>query len=110
MEAASRFLARLTPADRVGLIAFPGPGPSIDFTSNHAVVQSALPGLTGLTDTFPTLNRIGTSEAMAIVQGDRTALNVVVQRECSNAPSTEERDLCMRQIVTDANGIYGNVS
>ncbi len=28
MEAASRFLSRLTPADRVGLIAFPGPGRS----------------------------------------------------------------------------------
>ena len=61
MEAASRFLARLTPADRVGLIAFPGAGPIIDFTSNHAVVQSALPGLTGLTDTFPTSYRIATA-------------------------------------------------
>ena len=45
-EAASRFLAKLTPADRVGLIAFPGAGPNIDFTSNHAIVQKALPGLT----------------------------------------------------------------
>ena len=110
MEAASRFLARLTPADRVGLIAFPGSGPSIDFTSNHAVVQSALPGLTGLTDTFPSSYRIGTSEAMAIVQGDRTALNVVVQRECASAISPEERDLCMRQVMTDANGIYSGVT
>jgi VWFA-related protein len=110
MEGASRFLSRLSPADRVGLIAFPGAGPSIDFTSNHAVVQSALPGLTGLADTFPTSYRIGTSEAMAIVQGDRTALNVVVQRECASAPSTEERDICTRQVVTDANGIYSGVS
>ena len=110
MEAASRFLARLTPADRVGLIAFPGSGPSIDFTSNHAVVQSALPGLTGLTDTFPSSYRISTSEALAIVQGDRTALNVVVQRECASAISPEERDLCMRQVTTDANGIYSGVT
>jgi hypothetical protein len=87
MEAASRFLSRLSPADRVGLIAFPGAGPSIDFTSNHAVVQSALPGLTGLTDTFPTSYRIGTSEAMAIVQGDRTALNVVVQASVQTRPA-----------------------
>ena len=110
MEAAGRFLSRLTPADRVGLIAFPGPGPTIDFTANHAIVQSALPGLTGLTDTFPSSYRIGTSEAMAIAQGDRTMLNVVIQRECANAPSAEERDLCMRQILAEANGIHSNVN
>jgi len=110
MEAASRFLARLTPADRVGLIAFPGAGPTIDFTSNHAVIQSALAGLTGLTDTFPTSYRIATTEAMAIGQGDRTALNVVVQRECATASSAEERDLCLRQVVTDANAIFSNVN
>ena len=110
MEAASRFLARLTPADRVGLIAFPGAGPIIDFTSNHAVVQSALTGLTGLTDTFPTSYRIATAEALAIVQGDRTALNIVVQRECATASSAEERDLCLRQVVTDSNGIFSNVN
>lgn len=110
MEAASRFLARLTPADRVGLIAFPGPGPTIDFTANHAIVQSALPGLTGLTDTFPSSYRIGISEAMAIAQGDRTMLNTVTQRECASAPSTEERDLCMRQVLAEANGIYSGVN
>ena len=110
MEAASRFLARLTPADRVGLIAFPGSGPTIDFTANHAIVQSALPGLTGLTDTFPSSYRIGISEAMAIVQGDRTMLNTVTQRECATAPSTEERDLCMRQVLAEANGIYSSVN
>jgi VWFA-related protein len=109
-EAASRFLAKLTPADRVGLIAFPGAGPNIDFTSNHEIVQKALPGLTGLADSFPTTYRIGISEAMAIAQGDRTVLNVVIQRECASLPSPEERDLCLRQVVTDANGIYSGVS
>ena len=109
-EAASRFLAKLTPADRVGLVAFPGAGPNIDFTSNHAIVQKALPGLTGLAESFPTSYRIGISEAMAIAQGDRTALNVVIQRECASLPSPEERDLCLRQVVTDANGIYSGVT
>ena len=110
MESASRFLARLTPADRVGLIAFPGAGPVIDFTSNHAVVQSALTGLTGQADTFPSSYRIGISEAMAIVLGDRTTLNTVTQRECVNPRSTEEIDLCMRQVLSEANGIYSSVS
>jgi len=109
MEAASRFLSRLTPADRVGLIAFPGPGPNIDFTSNHEVIQKALPGLSGLTDTLPTTYRIGVSEAMAIVQGDRTALNVVTLRECASAPSAEERDLCLRTVMSESQGIYSTV-
>jgi len=109
MEAASRFLSRLTPADRVGLIAFPGPGPNIDFTSNHEVIQKALPGLSGLTDTLPTTYRIGVSEAIAIVQGDRTALNVVTLRECASAPSAEERDLCLRTVMSESQGIYSTV-
>ena len=110
MDAASRFLARLTPADRVGLVAFPGDGPTIDFTSNHAVVQSALPGLSGLTDTFPSSYRIGISEALAIAQGDRTALNTVTLRECGNLPSAEERDICLKTIVTDSSGIFSSVN
>ena len=47
---------------------------------------------------------------MAIVQGDRTMLNTVTQRECGGLPSPEERDLCIRQVVTDSNGIYSNVN
>jgi VWFA-related protein len=110
MEAAGRFVSKLAPADRVGLVAFPGSSPTIDFTSNHAVVQSALAGLSGLTDTFPASYRLGVSEAMAIVQGDRAMLNAVTQRECGGLTSAEERDLCIRQVVTDSNGIFSSVS
>ena len=39
------------------------------------------------------------SEALAIVQGDRTTLNVVMQRECTTAPTAEELELCLRQVV-----------
>ncbi len=109
MDAASRFLARLAPADRVGLIAFPGDGPAIDFTSNHSVVQSALPGLTGLADTFPSSYRIGASEAAAIAQGDRAALDTVTLRECGNLPSPQERELCIKTVVTDSSGIFSIV-
>ena len=43
---------------------------------------------------------------MAIVQGDRTALNIVTLRECTSASSVEERDLCLRTIVSESQGIY----
>ena len=47
---------------------------------------------------------------MAIVQGDRTALNVSYSASAPAAPSAEERDLCLRQVVTDANGIFSGVN
>jgi len=110
MDAASRFISGLTPADRVGLIAIPGAGPRLDFTANHALVQAALPGLAGQADTFPTSYRIGVSEAVATQQGDRMALNTLTQRECVAFRSAEEMDLCIRQVVSDANSIYSIVS
>ena len=111
MEAASRFLARLTPADRVGLIAFPGDGPAIDFTSNHAVVQSALPGLTGLTDTFPSSYRIGDLGG----PGDRPGRSHGPQhRHPSRMRQPPQRrragPLPADTVVTDSNGIFSSVN
>jgi VWFA-related protein len=42
MESASKFVMRLGPSDRVGLVAIPGSGPQVDFTANHAVVAAML--------------------------------------------------------------------
>ena len=90
-EAASRFLAKLTPADRVGLIAFPGAGPNIDFTSNHAIVQKALPGLTGLADSFPTtIGSASRSDGDRPGQPDRPNAGIA-----GAANTSEERDLCI---------------
>jgi len=50
IDAASRFIGRLSPNDRVGLVTIPGAGPQIDFTSNHALVQTALKSIVGTSD------------------------------------------------------------
>ena len=42
IDAAQRFVGRLNRADRVALVTLPGTGPQIDFTSNHALVQTLL--------------------------------------------------------------------
>jgi VWFA-related protein len=110
LDAASRFISRLVPADRVGLIGLPGGGPNLDFTANHALVQAELPKLTGVGETVHTLYRIGVSEAVAIGQGDRMALNTLTQRECSDLRTPQEVDACLRQVVTDANSIYSLVN
>jgi Flp pilus assembly protein TadD len=105
MESLSRFTSRLAPADRVGLVAFPGGGPQIDFTRNHALVQAALPRLIGQADTFDTTYRIGVSEAVAIQDGDRTALNALVQRECSTSQGPEDLESCRTRVALEANGM-----
>ncbi len=110
LDAAARFISKLSPADRVGLMAIPGTGPHLDFTSNHAVVQAMLPGLAGQAESFHTMFRIGISEAFAAQQGDRIVINELLERECGGAQSADERDQCMRQILADANGIYSLIS
>ena len=48
-DAADRFLAKLTPADRVGLAVIPG-GRGVDFTEKHDEVRQALQQVAGLAD------------------------------------------------------------
>jgi tetratricopeptide (TPR) repeat protein len=47
---------------------------------------------------------------MAIAQGDRNALNTVTARECSTFSNPEERDLCLRTVVSDSNSIFSSVN
>ncbi|HSD26072.1 MAG TPA: hypothetical protein VLL75_02160 [Vicinamibacteria bacterium] len=41
LRAAERFLGSLAPADRIGLVFVPGPGPSIEFTSDVELIRRA---------------------------------------------------------------------
>ena len=47
MEAASQFIDRLQPTDRVALAAIPESGPYIDFTADHRTVQRRLETMLG---------------------------------------------------------------
>ncbi|HET7220664.1 MAG TPA: VWA domain-containing protein [Vicinamibacterales bacterium] len=105
LESASRFVAQLSPADRVGLLGIPGVGAQIDFTTNHALIQATLPRLVGQADVFPTNYRIGISEAMAIQRGDRTALNALIDRECNSQRLLEDLESCRSRLVADVAGL-----
>lgn len=84
IDAARRFIGRLTPADRVGLTTIPGAGPQIDFTANHALVESALKAITGQSDQGEHQdNQIGLSEAVALERGNRQVLQQIADRECT---------------------------
>jgi VWFA-related protein len=44
---ASEFIGRLTPADYAGFVAFPEPGPRVDFTTDKTRVRTALESIIG---------------------------------------------------------------
>ena len=84
IDAASRFIGRLTPDDRVGLVTIPGAGPQIDFTANHALVQTALKSVVGTSDDGEhQSNQIGLTEAIALQRGNRQVIQEIMDRECT---------------------------
>ncbi len=84
IDAARRFIGRLSPQDRVGLVTIPGAGPQIDFTSNHALVDNALKSIRGTSDFGEHQdNQIGLSEAIALERGNKQVLQQIVDRECA---------------------------
>ena len=82
LEAASAFIDRLEPYDRVALAAIPEAGTTIDFTTDHRVVQRTIERAVGTaTATFGKYT-VGLTEALAIERQDQRTLDKVVGREC----------------------------
>ena len=59
IEAAKRFVASLNRSDRVARASIPGSGPQIEFTSNHALVQTLMNGIVGQATGRPGPQRVG---------------------------------------------------
>lgn len=79
--AASRFLARLTFADRSALMLIPT-GPNVGFTWAHDRVREALQRVTGLGSPVTSWNFGSLTEARDIADRNRYALRTVSEREC----------------------------
>jgi VWFA-related protein len=105
LDAASRFVSKLGPADRVALVSLPGSGPQIDFTTNHAAVQALLPKLIGQAISQSPLH-VGLSEAVDVQRGDAAALRQVLDRECSSLRDATEIQDCTQRVTTEANLVY----
>ena len=96
MRAAGAFIDRLSPADRVALLAIPQPGVYIDFTSNHDRVRRAVDGMAGLGTRPPVTQNIGLYEAFRISEyGDEYVENAVVGRVCG---AGLEAVICLAQV------------
>ena len=105
MESARKFLDRLQPADRVGLAAYPSPGPNVAPTLEHGVVRGALDRVLGMAETMQGVRPyLSASEAFAIDRGDATVRQQVLDRECGSERGASEPgmysalDACVRRV------------
>ncbi|MFO7695179.1 MAG: VWA domain-containing protein, partial [Vicinamibacterales bacterium] len=105
MESARRFLDRLQPSDRVGLAAYPSPGPNVAPTLEHGVVRGALDRVLGMAETTQGVRPYLTpSEALAIDRGDAMVRQQVLDRECASDRGASEPgmysavDACIRRV------------
>ena len=106
IDAASRFIGRLSPDDRVGLITIPGAGPQIDFTANHALVNTALKLIVGTSDDGEHQNsQIGLTEAIALQRGNRQIIQEILDRECTGLTAGTLAD-CRSALEGQARSVY----
>lgn len=109
VDAAITFVGRLSPSDRVGLATIPGAGPQIDFTANHAIVQTMLQKLIGLAPSDHGPNRVGIAEALALERGDEQAVAELLDRECPGFGTPEEIAICRQQLANEARSMFADV-
>jgi VWFA-related protein len=103
LDAASRFLDRLTPLDQVSLIAYPEPGIRVDFTNDKVRLRRALQGLVGHAPRSTSRRHaIALAEALAIDRDDRFVYTAVVERECTMSREERDNQRCMREVEQDA--------
>jgi len=92
VDAATRFIDKLNPADRVGLKVIPGEGQSVDFTTNHALVKTLLGNIVGRMERTVGNLHIGIAEALDIVQrDDQQAMERIIEREVIGMLTEDEK-------------------
>jgi VWFA-related protein len=79
--AASRFVERLQPTDRVALFSIPD-GPSLDFTTAHDTIVSALVRLDGAAHSSTGIKYVSVAEALEFERRNSVAVDNVMRREC----------------------------
>ena len=102
MNSAKKFVDTLTPEDRVSVIAVPGPGELVDFTTNHDKVREALLRIVGTADPVRSRFNLSITEALAIyMHSDSQLVAQVILRSCGALVGTD-LDRCEREVDSDA--------
>ena len=111
MEAARKFIDRLQPDDRVGLVAFPLPAISVGASRDHALARAATAKILGSAQSFRTSGidkNVSLSEAIDIHANDSLTLEKVLARECTGARSAEDARECAADVRNTAMSIGRN--
>ncbi len=110
MTSAKKFVDTLTPEDRVAVIAVPGPGELVDFTTDHDKVREALLRVVGTADSLKSRFNLSVTEAMALyLHSDAQRAAEVILRECAGAGAMVELERCERQVEQDAAEIANEI-
>ena len=110
MNSAKKFVDTLEPEDRVAVIAVPGPGELVDFTTDHDKVRESLLRIVGQSTPMKARFNLSVTEAMAVyLRSDiRMALEVVM-RECGQLVAAAEVERCEREVEQDAAEIVNDI-
>ncbi|HEY6359849.1 MAG TPA: VWA domain-containing protein [Vicinamibacterales bacterium] len=109
LQAAARFVDSLSPADRVGFVAYPAPGPVVDFTDDRLRVKRAMQSVVGTQLRFMSKFNIGLSEAIDISErADDRVLFIVISRECRGLRG-QALDECGREVVVETSQMVARV-
>ena len=109
LASTTRFLDRLSPADRVALVAFPEPGVQVAFTDDLLRIKRGLERVVGRQARFEGTRNIGLYEAIAISErGDNRVFQEVVRRECARSTGFA-REECERQVENESDTLARDV-
>jgi VWFA-related protein len=110
MNSAKRFVDTLTPEDRVAVVAIPGPGELVDFTTNHDRVRESLLRIVGQAGAIRTRFNLSITESMAIyMRSDAQLALEVILRECGGVAAAVEAERCEREVEQDAAEVVSEV-
>ena len=98
MAAAQRFLDRLSPLDQVAFIAYPEPGPRVNFTSDKLKLRLAMQALIGQAQRVPRASRTSASpkrwrSTTAAIRCPRRRGGARMPRPEPDGAGTVERDI-----------------
>ena len=99
------FINELSPEDRLGLMTFPPPGPTVDFTTNHKQTLDSLSRIIGADDPLP--SRFNISDYEALVMDDKSnalAIQRLLSRACGDNDPVNLSN-CGRDVEQEAMGM-----
>ncbi len=108
VKAASDFVDRLEPSDRVAVIGFGDGSPATPFLADRDRIRAALNGMHGQMEASDVgraaIYHVALPEALAMEAGDTSTQRAVILRECANQPPAD-LDFCAGMVLNIAKSV-----